>query len=355
MMTANGFSTGVSTAPPPEPLADRPVPRTAAEPASPRLTARSATCQISIVVPVFNGADTLPRLMDEVQAVFEDHQFEVVLVNDGSRDDSERVCRQLVDRCPERVVFVQLSRNFGEHQAVLAGLTQARGQWVGILDDDGQNPPEELHRMWRHIQRTGDDVLYGRYRRKRHGMLRNLGSALHNRLAAWLIGKPAGLYLSSFKVMSRPLVNELTRTAGPAAYLDAAILRATARIGQVEVLHRERQHGRSGYTLGKLVRLSLAMCFGYSLWPLRLVLYAGVVLCLLSLGWFVALAVQHLWLQPGGDAWGLEALAVSMLCLSGVQLLSLGVVGEYIGRLWLRESGNPAFVVSYVHGGAGHD
>jgi glycosyltransferase involved in cell wall biosynthesis len=310
--------------------------------------------EISIVIPVFNARESLQGVVDEICAVFDGDQYELILVNDGSRDDSERICRAIVDRRPERVTFIQLTRNFGEHHAVLAGLGHARGNHVGVLDDDGQNPPEELHRMWRHIQKTGDDVVYGRYREKRHGWFRNVGSRLHNGLATLLLGKPSSLYLSSFKVMSQTVVQEVVRQAGPFPYLDGVIVQSTDRICQVEVAHREREQGRSGYTLRKLVRLSLAMCFGYSLWPLRLSFLLGAVTSAVAIVLLVTAAIQHLWLQAG-TSWGSASIGLAILCVTGVQLISLGILGEYVGRLWLRQNGAPSYVVRYVRGGGPAD
>lgn len=310
------------------------------------------TVDISIVVPVYNASGSLDDVVDEIREVFDGDAYEIVIVNDGSTDNSEQVCRAIADRFTDRVTFVQLARNFGEHHAVLAGLSQTRGQCVGVLDDDGQNPPEELHRMWRHAQKTGDDVVYGRYREKRHHWFRNLGSWLHNRVATWVLGKPASLYLSSFKVMSRTVVDELVRQAGPYPYLDGVIVRSTDRICQIEVAHRERQHGRSGYTLHKLARLTLSMCFGYSLWPLRLSLLLGALTTVFGLVLLLLAAVQQWWLQPGG-AWRSELLGMAIMCVAGVQLVSLGILGEYVGRLWVRQSGVPPYVVRYVRGGRG--
>jgi undecaprenyl-phosphate 4-deoxy-4-formamido-L-arabinose transferase len=247
-----------------------------------------------------------------------------------------------------------LARNFGEHHAVLAGLSRTRGRHVGILDDDGQNPPEELHRMWRLIQESGDDVLYGRYREKQHNWFRNIGSRAHNALATWLLGKPSSLYLSSFKVMTEGLARELVAQGGTFPYLDGVIVRSTDRIGQVEVSHRERVAGQSGYTLRKLVRLSMAMGFGYSLWPLRMAFILGVLVCLLGTVLLAGTAVSRLWLHPG-IAWGGEALGLSILCFSGIQLISLGILGEYVGRMWLRQSGAPAYVIRYACDGRATD
>ena len=167
---------------------------------------------------------------------------------------------------------MQLARNFGEHNAVLAGLRHARGEYVAVLDDDGQNRPRDVLKMLAHARQHKLDVVYGRYRERQHPWPRILGSWFHNRIANFVLGKPRDLYLSSFKVMSRFVVDEVVKFAGPFPYLDGLILRTTSRLGQIEVDHESRRGGRSGYTLPKLVGLWLNMFVGFSIIPLRLVL-----------------------------------------------------------------------------------
>ncbi|MBI3865591.1 MAG: glycosyltransferase family 2 protein [Planctomycetia bacterium] len=230
---------------------------------------------LSIVVPTFNGSLTLEGLVDEILSVFGGEQIEIVLVNDGSVDDTESICRRIAQTFPATVKFVQLARNFGEHNAVLAGLSRVSGACVGILDDDGQNPPAELLRMWKRLRETGDDVVYGRYLHKQHSWWRNAGSWLNGLVATILGGKPRDLYLSSFKVMRRPLVQELLKYRGSRPYLDGLIWRSTRRISQLDVVHRRRQLGQSGYTPRKLIWLGLDMIFCFSNVGWRFVRRAG--------------------------------------------------------------------------------
>lgn len=225
----------------------------------------AAVIELSIVIPVFNSGSTITRVVEEIHAVFEGLEFEVLLVNDGSTDDSEQVCSALAERFNDTVSLVQLSRNFGEHNAVMAGLSHTSGLFVGVLDDDGQNPPSELARMHERLAETEVDVVYGRYVTKKHSWFRNLGSWLNGCMAHVLLGKPRDLYLSSFKVMRRSLVDDVLQYRGPLPYLDGLILRSTKRISQLDVVHLERLHGRSGYTLAKLMRLWFAMCLSGSL------------------------------------------------------------------------------------------
>jgi len=306
--------------------------------------------QLSIVIPVFNGSETIERLVDEVHSVFEGRHFEVVLVNDGSTDDSERVCQAMALKFCSTVMFAQLSRNFGEHAAVLAGMSRSTGEFVGILDDDGQNPPQELMRLWQHIRETGSDVVYGRYITKEHGWFRNLGSRLNGLCAASLIDKPRHIYLSSFKVLSRSLVEELLKYRGPFPYLDALICRSTRRMTQIDVTHRPRASGRSNYTIPRLTALWLNMCVGYSLVPSRLTFFIGVLITLAGGVWLIAIVIECAF--PGAAAPAtVPALLAAALLISGIQLLGVGILGEYAGRILMQQNGLPPYVIRYVQGG----
>src|SRR5262249_26364071 len=171
---------------------------------------------------------------------------------------------------------VQLSRNFGEHNAVLAGLKHAAGQYVAVMDDDGQHRAIDVLRMFQFAKQRKLNVVYGRHRSRQHPRWRILGRWFNDRIATFLLRKPRDLYLSSFKVMSRFVVEEVRRRAGPFLYLDGLILRVTRNIGQIDVGHRPRQGGRSGYTLGKLVGLWLSMCFSSSVALMRLTMATGL-------------------------------------------------------------------------------
>ena len=307
----------------------------------------SDSIQLSFVVPVYNGAKTIGAVVSRILDTFSQHAVEVVLVNDGSDDNSEMVCRCLVEKHPERVIFVHLAKNFGEHNAVLAGLAQTRGQAVAVLDDDGQNPPEEVMPMWRTLKEQHHDVVYGRYRRKQHHWFRNMGSRLNDVLATWLLRKPPHIYLSSFKVLDRFVVREVLKYRGPFPYLDGLIFRATGNIGQVDVRHAKRVAGKSGYTLHKLLRLWLNMFLGFSITPLRTAVVIGLLTSALSALMMVGILVDKLWLNPHVPV-GIPSVLAWITFFSGVQLTVLGSVGEYVGRIFLSQNGMPQYVVREV-------
>jgi undecaprenyl-phosphate 4-deoxy-4-formamido-L-arabinose transferase len=214
---------------------------------------------LSVVVPLYNSARTLPRLLDELCALSVEGGLELVLVNDGSRDETDEVAPALVARCAVPVTYLSLERNFGEHSAVLEGIRASRGSFVVTMDDDLQNPPSEVPRLLRLAREEGRDVVYSVFERKQHALWRNLGSRLANLVADRTLDKPRGLYLSSFRCISRSVADEITKVVQPHPYVDALVLRVTENVGVVRVGHEPRRDGKSGYTLRKLIRLWLSM------------------------------------------------------------------------------------------------
>ncbi|MFO1064567.1 MAG: glycosyltransferase family 2 protein [Pirellulales bacterium] len=300
---------------------------------------------VCVVIPVYNGAASIRAVTERVREALADRKLQIVLVDDGSADESARACRELTAIEPNcRIEFIELARNFGEHNAVLAGLSRSLAPVTAILDDDGQNPPEELPRMIEHLVRSDLDVVYGRYVDRKHNLYRRLGSRLNDYAAGWMLRKPRGIYLSSFKVMSRFLVDELNRTRVPFPYIDGVVCRSTRRIGQIDVRHSHRIAGRSGYTTVKLVRLWLNMFLGFSIWPLRAGVLLGLVAAFSSLIWLAVILIDKLFISPDVTA-GIPTVLACIVLFSGVQLCVLGTIGEYIGRLFLLGSGTPPFII----------
>jgi len=306
----------------------------------------SAAPHCSLVIPVFNGSGTIAGVVRALFEAFAGESFEVVLVDDGSTDASAATCRELVAAFGGSVRFVRLARNFGEHNAVLAGLAHARGRCAVVLDDDGQHPAAEALRLY-HELRTGDaDVVYGRPRVKEHSRLRRLGSRAHDRLMVWLIGKPPDLYLSSFKAMNRFVIDQLGAYRGAWPYIDALVLWSTRRIVQIDVEHAPSARGTSRYRVGTLVVAWLRAIPSFSLVPLRVVSVVGVVLALAGLFALACAAVRAGAASAASP--GTLLMAGGAAFLAGLQLVALGVLGEYLGRLFLFVSGMPAYVVREV-------
>ncbi len=299
---------------------------------------------ISVCVPVYNGAHSIARLVEEVAKALQKQAVEFVLVNDGSRDASDAVCTEIAKR-REDVTYICLRRNFGEHNAVMCALNHCSGDYAVIVDDDFQNPPSEIQTLLTEIAR-GYDVVYSKYHSKKHNLFRNLGSRFNDWAATLLIRKPKDLYLSSFKAISRPLIDEIIKYSGPFPYIDGLILRATSCISSVFVEHRARPEGRSNYTLEKLVMLWFNMFVNFSIRPMRAISLLGIGTSAASFILAVAFLIDKI-RHPSIPA-GWASLALLVLFLGGIQTMALGIIGEYVGKNYLDRNGTPQWTIKTI-------
>ena len=297
---------------------------------------------LSVVVPVYNGAGTIGTLVEALEGLDVPGGLQIVLVVDGSPDNSLAVCRTLMTSARVPLTVVDLARNFGEHNAVMAGLHEAQGAHVITMDDDLQNPPSEVLKLLAHAQQTGADVVYTYYAAKQHDSWRNLGSRFTNWVADMLLDKPRGLYLSSFRCMSAFLVEQVIKYDGPFSYIDGLILQATQSIERIEVVHLARAEGRSNYTMRRLVRLWMNMFLNFSVMPLRIATLAGIFFSLLG-GLVAIMTVVEALIFDTPRGWA--SVMAGVLLLGGVQLSMLGMIGEYLGRLFLTANRKPQFIV----------
>jgi undecaprenyl-phosphate 4-deoxy-4-formamido-L-arabinose transferase len=305
-----------------------------------------ADLALSFVIPLYRSAETIGAVVKDIEALEIEGGHEIILVNDGSEDRTSEVCRGLVAHARVPITFIEHARNYGEHNAVLTGWRHARGAYIVNLDDDGQNPPAEAARLWREATRTGLDVIFGHYKEKRHSIWRNLGSSFTNRMTDWALDKPHGFYLSSFRCVTKFIADEVVRYAGPYPYIDGLILQVTQRIGSIEVRHEPRRAGQSTYTLRRLIRLWLSAWINFSLLPLRIATVLGFVLAVSGLAALVI--VFLMWLQDIGPEHGFGWLMAALLVFSGTQLVILGLIGEYIGRMFLTVNQRPQAIVREV-------
>ena len=304
------------------------------------------TPSVSFVVPLYKTGEGLRPLLDAFKGLPVTGGYEVIFVNDASPDDTGRRIAELLPSQPYNAVLVELAKNFGEHAAVLEGYRHARGEFIINLDDDLQNPVSEALKILARLQASEDDVVYTCYDGKKHSLWRNAGSWFTNRMASLVMGKPKDLYFSSFRGIRRAVAECVASYRGPFPYIDGLIFCCTNRISSIDVKHDPRKLGRSGYNLGKLCSLWMNMFFNFSIVPVRLVGCLGVLMCLASL-LMVALAVGEYFFF-GSSISGWASLMVVTGFFSGVTLLMLSFIGEYVGRNYLTGSQMPQSVVRSV-------
>lgn len=301
--------------------------------------------EISIVVPVYRSENILPHLAERVSAAMDTagmaDRFELILVNDASPDGSWRKIQDLAAQ-HAFVKGICLARNFGQHNATMAGLNHAQGDIVVIMDDDLQHPPQTIMSLVSAV-REGYDVCYTRYVNRQHAAWKRLGSWFNDRVASFLLRKPRGLYLSSFKALHRRVVQEVIRYDGPYAYVDGLILDITNHITSVPIEHQPRHEGKGNYDLRRSLSLWLKMATSFSIIPLRVASISGMILAGVSAIVMVVVVVQKL-LHPETPA-GWTSLVLTVLFVGGLQLLCLGVIGEYLGRAYLKVNHKPQFAV----------
>ena len=300
---------------------------------------------LSIVIPVYCGSATIGDLVRALSGLQPHDGLELILVNDGSPDDSDEVCRRLVREASVPITYIEHTRNFGEHNAIMTGLRHARGEYVITMDDDLQNPPEEVLSVYEYTKSGCWDVVYTYYSRKEHPLWRNIGSWFANAVADHLLDKPKGLYLSSFRCISALVAQSVSTYQGPYPYVDGLIFQVTQRVGTVEVKHLPRTKGVSTYSFSRLVRLWLNLATCFSLAPLRLAIYAGATMALLGALGAVATIVEAL---TSGTPSGWASIMVMLLVVGGVQSLMAGVIGEYVGRAFLSANGKPQAAVRSI-------
>ncbi len=311
------------------------------------MTEQQANPDLSVVVPVYNGARTIGRVVAALSElpIALAGGLEIVLVYDGSPDDSLAVCLALAETATVPVIVIEHSRNFGEHQAVMTGLRHARGALIINIDDDLQNPPMEVQRLYDYARETGADVVYTWYERKEHAWWRNLGSQAQNWLADHLLDKPKGLYLSSFRCMSAFVAKEIVKYQGPFPFIDGLIMQTTQRIERLQVAHQARAEGESNYTFKRLMRVVLAMALNFSVLPLRLATFFGLAMSALGFLGILAVLAEALF---GDTPQGWASTLAVILLLAGAQLVMLGIAGEYLGRIFLTLNGAPQGVIRTV-------
>ena len=306
-----------------------------------------AGLDLSIVIPVYNSVGTLSDLMNRLTRVIAPitQKYEIILVDDGSGDESWGVIQTLRVSFEHHLVAVQLMRNFGQHNALMCGLGLARGEYVVTMDDDLQNPPEEIPKLLEHIKCHGLDLVYGCPSTRNNKWWRNLGSKI-----VWQFYRTVfrnQVSPSPFRIMRHQLAQSLLFYDLNFTYLDGLLAWCTRRIAGIEVEHHPRSHGSSGYSLGKLLTLAINLYTNFSLIPLQIV--SGFGLLASASGFLFGAYYLFQYLASNIAVPGFASTVIVILILGGAQLLALGVIGEYLGRLHLNVNRKPQYVIRQMN------
>ena len=299
---------------------------------------------ISFVIPCYRSEHTVKSVVDEIintVSTRDGYDYEIILVSDASPDNVYSVICDKKKK-NERIKGMNLSRNFGQHAATLAGMKRSKGDLIITVDDDGQIPVNELFKLVDKID-EGYDVVFAKYDSKKHSSFRNFGSHVNNIMMEKLINKPKGLAANSFIALKRFVVDEIVMYNNPFTYIAGLVFRTTHNVTDVEVHHRKREEGHSGYTFRKLFNLWLNGFTAFSIKPLRAATYIGSVVAFIGFIYGIYIFIMKL-VNPAMKI-GYASLMVAILFLGGTILLVLGLIGEYIGRIYICINQSPQYVV----------
>lgn len=300
--------------------------------------------KVSFVIPCYRSEKTLPGVIEEIKdamAKLSEYCFEIILVNDSSPDNTWKTIEQL-SKDNENITGINLAKNFGQHAALMAGMRESDGDFVICLDDDGQTPANEVGKLLAALE-DNHDAVYARYGNKKHSAFRNMGSKVNELMTRVMLGKPKELFVSSYFGVKKFVVEDMIRYQNSYPYVIGLVLRATKNIVNVDVQHREREEGRSGYTLKKLLGLWFNGFTAFSVTPLRIATVIGVGCALIGFAYGIYIFVRRL-LDPN-MVMGFSSLMCVILFVGGMMMIMLGLVGEYIGRIYISLNNSPQYVI----------
>lgn len=300
--------------------------------------------KISFVVPCYRSENTITSVVEEVKtemAAHPDYNYEIVLVNDNSPDNVWDVITKLSES-DKRIKAIRLLRNFGQHSALMAGYGVCTGDYVVTIDDDGQTPVDQTFILMDKLL-EGFDVVYGKYEKRKDNLFRKIGTGINNKMSRTLLGKPKDLHLTSFFVARARIIKEICNYKNGFPYIWGLVLRTTKSIANATIQHKERIEGESGYTLGKLLNLWMNGFTAFSVKPLRISATVGVISSALGLLGIIYVVVDKI-IHPEVAA-GFSSLMAVLLLIGGLLLLSMGLIGEYVGRIYMCINATPQYIV----------
>ena len=297
----------------------------------------------SFVIPCYNSSQSISLVVKEIQdkmLEMQETEYEIILVNDHSKDNTKEVIFSLADQ--PNIRAISLAKNSGQDAACLCGYKASKGDYVISLDDDGQNPANEVDKLINKLN-EGYDVVIAHYPNKQHESWRNIGSKVNDIMEIEMLGKPKELYVGSYFIAKRFIIDQITQYTNPYPYIRGLLLSATDNIANVDVHHRSREFGTSQYTLKKLLGLWINGFTSFSVKPLRISTVIGGVIALL--GFVMTLyAVIHKLLHPEISAGWASLMSVTTM-IGGMILLMLGMIGEYVGRIYISINHTPQYVI----------
>ncbi len=305
--------------------------------------------KISYVIPCYKSEQTITGVIDEIRKTMETlsrYTYEIILVNDCSPDNTFQVIETLANQ-NDNICAINLAKNFGQHAALMAGFHYVKGDILVCLDDDGQTPADEVGKLLQEIE-NGQDVVYAKYEQKKHSPFRNFGSAVNEKMAQFLLGKPKELYVSSYFAARRFVVDEMLKYDKSYPYVIGLVLRTTKKISNVTVKHREREIGSSGYTIGKLLALWMNGFTAFSVKPLRIATWIGISCAALGFIYGIYTIIKK-FINPNVPL-GFSSLMSALMFIGGMILFMLGLLGEYIGRVYISMNNAPQYVIRDIVG-----
>ncbi len=303
--------------------------------------------KISFVIPCYRSENTIGSVVEEVKtkmATMNQYDYEIVLVNDCSPDETFSVIRKICEE-NKNVIGIEHTKNFGQHAALMAGFHFVSGDIVVCLDDDGQTPANEVDKLLQKIE-EGYDVVYAEYENKKHSAFRNFGSNVNRKMTEIMLGKPKELFISSYFAARRFVVEEMLKYQNAYPYVIGLVLRTTKNICNVKVTHRERMEGTSGYSLKKLLALWMNGFTSFSIIPLRIATYGGCIVAVVGFIYAIITIIRKI-IDPTRVIGWSSTISI-MLILGGFVLLVLGMIGEYIGRIYISMNNSPQYVIRSV-------
>lgn len=304
---------------------------------------------ISVAIPCYCSENTIPIVVEELVEEFEkrDLSYQIVLVNDGSPDHTFSVIKEISLENPN-IVAINLSKNYGQHAARMAAIPFLKGDYIVYMDDDGQHPVDGIFQMIKKLEEGNYDVVYALFKNKKHSGFKKLSSRINTATLCFLTGKPKDVQNSSFSVMRSYILREMRKYKSPFPSWTGFIMQITRNIANVELEHYERMEGKSNYTLKKMIKLYMDSMTGFSIVPLRFSSLVGVITAIL--GFLLGIySIMNKIINPGIPV-GYTSLISIFLFIGGMIMLMLGLVGEYIGRIYMINNNLPQYTIKEVIG-----